>query len=198
MAYTPVSGPYGLVPVKLLSGTPFVGGVYRSMKIASGYNTTIFFGDVVKIVTGGTVERDTFDAAMTPVGVFMGCKYTDPNLGYELYSQSFPANTAADDIVAYVADATDLLFKAAVVSSGTTIGDLALTDIGANVAGVDNTGDSTSSNSRGAISDTSATTNTLPFRIVGLVEETKNSSGGYTEAYVKWNAGHQYNNTTGV
>jgi hypothetical protein len=198
MAYPTVSGPYGLVPVKLLSGTPFVGGVYRSMKIASGYNTTIFFGDAVKIVTGGTVERDTFDAAMTPVGVFMGCKYTDPNLGYELYSQSFPANTAADDIVAYVADATDLLFKAAVVSSGTTIGDLALTDIGANVAGVDNTGDSTSGNSRGAISDTSATTNTLPFRIVGLVEETKNSSGGYTEAYVKWNAGHQYNNTTGV
>ena len=198
MAYPTVSGPYGLVPVKLLSGTPFVGGVYRSMKIASGYDTTIFFGDAVKIVTGGTVERDTFDAAMTPVGVFMGCKYTDPNLGYELYSQSFPANTAADDIVAYVADATDLLFKAAVVSSGTTIGDLALTDIGANVAGVDNTGDSTSGNSRGAVSDTSATTNTLPFRIVGLVEETKNSSGGYTEAYVKWNAGHQYNNTTGV
>lgn len=198
MAYPAVSGPYGLVPVKLLSGTPFVGGVYRSMKIASGYNTSIFFGDAVKLVTGGTVERDAFDAAMTPVGVFMGCKYTDPNLGYELYSQSYPAGTVASDIVAYVADATDLLFKAAVVSSGTTIGDLALTDIGANVAGVDNAGDSTSGNSRGAISDTSATTNTLPFRIVGLVEETKNTSGGYTEAYVKWNAGHQYNNTTGV
>ena len=198
MAYPTVSGPYGLIPVKLLSGTPFVGGVYRQMKIASGYNTSIFFGDAVTVVTGGTVERDAFDAAMTPVGVFMGCKYTDPNLGYELYSQSYPANTVASDIVAYVADATDLLFKAAVVSSGTTIGDLAQTDIGANVAGVDNTGDSASGNSRGAISDTSATTNTLPFRIVGLVEETKNSSGGYTEAYVKWNAGHQYNNTTGV
>ena len=198
MAYPTVSGPYGLVPVKLLSGTPFVGGVYRQMKIASGYATSIFFGDAVKLVTGGTVERDAFDAAMTPIGVFMGCRYTDPNLGYELYSQKYPAGVVADDIVAYVVDATDLLFKAAVVSAGTTIGDLALTDIGANVAGVDNTGDSASGNSRGAISDTSATTNTLPFRIVGLVEETKNSSGGYTEAYVKWNAGHQYNNTTGV
>ena len=198
MAYPTVSGPYGLVPVKLLSGTPFVGGVYRSMKIASGYNTSIFFGDAVTLVTGGTVERDPFDAAMTPVGVFMGCRYTDPNLGYELYSQSYPAGTVASDIIAYVADATDLLFKAAVLSSGTTIGDLAQTDIGANVAGVDNTGDSTSGNSRGGISDTSATTNTLPFRIVGLVEETKNSSGGYTEAYVKWNAGHQFDSTTGV
>jgi hypothetical protein len=168
------------------------------MKIASNYGTSIFYGDAVKLVTGGTVERDTFDAAMTPVGVFLGCTYTDPNLGYKLFSQSYPANTVADDIEAYVVDATDVLFKVAVVSSGTTIGDLAQTDIGANVAGVDNTGDSASGNSRCAISDTSATTSTLPFRIIGLVEETKNTSGGYTEAYVKWNAGHQYDNTTGV
>ena len=61
MAYPTVSGPYGLIPVKLLSGTPFVGGVYRQMKIASGYNTAIFFGDAVTVVTGGTVERDAFD-----------------------------------------------------------------------------------------------------------------------------------------
>ena len=88
--------------------------------------------------------------------------------------------------------------RAAVVSSGTTIGDLAITDIGANVAGVDNTGSTITGNSKSAISDTSATTNTLPFRIVSLVEETKNASGGYTEALVKWNAGHQFNNTTGV
>ncbi len=197
MAYPTVSGPYGLVPVKLLSGSPFV-GVTRHFNIASGYATAIFYGDAVKLVTGGTVERDTFDAAMTPVGVFLGCTYTDPNLGYKVFRQSYPASTVASDIEAYVVDATDVLFKAAVVSSGTTIGDLAQTDIGANVAGVDNTGDSTSGNSRCAISDTSATTNTLPFRIVGLVGETKNSSGGFTEAYVKWNAGHQYDNTTGV
>jgi len=36
------------------------------------------------------------------------------------------------------------------------------------------------------------------LRIVSLVEETKNTSGGFTEALVKWNAGHQFNNTTGV
>jgi hypothetical protein len=197
MAYPTVSGPYGLVPVKLLSGTPYAGTV-RQYKIASGYGTAIFYGDAVTLVTGGTVERDTFDAAMTPIGVFMGVSYTDPNTGQKTFRQNYIASTAASDIEAYVCDATDVLFKAAVVSSGTTIGDLAQTDIGANVAGVDNTGDSVSGNSRCAISDTSATTNTLPFRIVGLVEETKNSSGGYTEAYVKWNAGHQFDSTTGV
>jgi len=168
MAYPTVSGPYGLVPVKLLSGVPFV-GVTRHYKIASGYATSIFAGDAVKLVTGGTVERDTFDAAMTPIGVFMGCTYTDPSLGYKVFRQYYPASTVASDIEAYVIDATDVLFKVAVVSGTTVIGDLALTDVGANVAGVDNTGDSVSGNSRCAISDTSATTNTLPFRIVGLV-----------------------------
>ena len=197
MAYPTVGGPYGLVPVKLLSGTPYVGTV-RHYSIASGYGTYIFYGDAVKLVTGGTVERDTFDAAMTPIGVFMGVTYTDPNTSQLTFKQYYPASTSASDIKAYVCDATDVLFKVAVLSSGTTIGDLAQTDIGANVAGVDNTGDTVSGNSRCGISDTSATTNTLPFRIVDLVEETKNSSGGFTEAYVKWNAGHAFDNTTGV
>lgn len=197
MAYPTIDGPYGLVPVKLLSGTPFA-GVTRQYSIASNYGTNIFNGDAVQLVTGGTVERDTFDAAMTPIGVFLGCAFTDPSTSQKTFKQYYPASTVASDIVAYVADATELLFKVAVVSSGTTIGDFAITDIGANVAGVDNTGSTVTGNSKCAVSDTSATTNTLPFRIVALVEETKNSSGGFTEAYVKWNAGHMFNNTTGI
>jgi hypothetical protein len=197
MAYPAVEAPYGLRPVKLLSGVPYV-GVTRSYKIASGYATSIFYGDAVTLVTGGTIQRDAADAAMTPIGVFMGCSYTNPTTKQKLFSQYYPASTAADDIEAYVVDATDVLFKVAVVSSGTTIGDLALTDLGANVAMVDNAGDVNTGNSKIAASATSATTNTLPLRIVGLVEETKNASGGFTEAYVKWNAGHQFNNVTGV
>jgi hypothetical protein len=197
MAYPTVDGPYGLLPVKLLSGSPY-SGVTRQYRIASGFATDIFYGDAVKLVTGGTVERDTFDAAMTPIGVFLGCTFTDPSTSQITFKQYWPASTVASDAKAYVCDATNVLFKAAVVSSGTTIGDLAITDIGANVAGVDNTGSTVTGNSKSAISDSSATTATLPFRIVDLVEETKNSSGGFTEALVKWNAGHLFDNTTGV
>ena len=197
MAYPTIDAPYGLVPVKLLSGVPFV-GLTRQYSIASAYGTNIFHGDAVKLVTGGTIERDTADAAMTPIGVFLGCTFTDPSSGNVTFRQYFPADTAASDIMAYVADGTDILFKAAVVSSGVVMGDLAITDIGANVAGVNNAGSTITGNSKIAILDTSATTNTLPFRIVALVEETKNSSGGYTEAYVKWNAGHQFDNATGI
>ena len=197
MAYPAVEAPYGLVPVNRIDGMPYAGSM-RTFKIASAYNTSIFAGDAVTLVTGGTIERDPFDAAMQPVGVFMGCTYTDPVLGYKIHSQYFPANLVASDIEALVVDDPNVLFKVAVVSSGTTIGDLSQIDLGANVAGVDNAGDTATGRSACAISDTSATTNTLPFRIVELVEETKNSSGGYTEALVKFNAGHQYNNTTGV
>ena len=197
MAYPTIEAPYGLVPVKLLSGVPFV-GITRHYSIASNYATSIFNGDAVKLVTGGTVERDTADAAMTPIGVFLGCTFTDPSTQQVTFKQYYPASTVASDIQAYVADGTDILFKVAVVSSGTTIGDLAITDIGANVAGVDNAGSTITGNSQIAISDTSATTNSLPFRIVDLVEETKNSSGGFTEALVKWNAGHAFNNLTGI
>ena len=197
MAYPTIDAPYGLKPVKLLSGVPYVGTV-RHYSIASGYATDIFYGDAVKLVTAGTVERDTFDAAMTPIGVFMGCSFTDPSTGQITFKQYYPASTAASDIKAYVCDATDVLFKAVVLSSGTTVGDLALTDLGANVAGVNNAGSTVTGNSKAGISDTSATTSSLPFRIVELVEETKNSSGGFTEALVKWNAGHAFANTTGI
>lgn len=196
MAYPTVEAPYGLVPVKRLDGMPYAGAT-RQYKIASGYGTSIFKGDAVKLVAGGTVERDTADAAMTPVGVFMGCSYTDATSGL-VHSQYFPANTVASDIVAYVVDDPSVLFKVAIVSSGTTIGDLAAADVGANVAMVDNTGSTITGNSKIAGSHTAATTATLPLRIVELVEETKNSSGGYTEALVKWNAGHQLDNTTGI
>lgn len=197
MAYPAVNGPFGLVPVQRLDGLPYAGAT-RHYRIASGNATPIFKGDAVTLVTSGTIEREEADAAMTPIGVFMGCAFTDPTLGSRLFSNFFPAGITGDDIVAYVVDDVNVLFKVAVVSSGTTIGELAITDIGANVAMVDNAGDSLNGRSRIAVSDTSATTNTLPLRIVDLVEETRNANGGFTEALVKWNAGHQLNNTTGV
>ena len=202
MAYPTVDAPYGLRPVKMISGSPYT-GVTRQYRIASAYNTNIFYGDVVKLVTGGTVERDTADAAMTPIGVFMGCTFTAPGTSQPTFKQYWPASTVASDARAYVVDATDVLFKVAVISSAASttpivIADLAITDIGANVQMVDNTGSTVTGNSKIAVDDTSATTNTFPLRVVDVVTETKNSSGGYPEVLVKWCAGHQFDNTTGV
>ena len=197
MAYPTVDAPYGLKPVKMISGSPYT-GVTRQYRIASAYNTNIFYGDVVKLVTGGTVERDTADAAMTPIGVFMRCTFTDPGTSQPTFKQYWPASTVASDAMAYVVDDPNVLFKVAVVSSGTTMSSLAITDIGANLQMVDNTGSTTTGNSKIAANATSATTNTFPLRVVDVVTETKTSSTAFPEALVKWCAGHQFDNTTGV
>jgi hypothetical protein len=56
MAYPTVDKPYGLKPVNLIGGQVFAGAT-RQMEIASGYATGIFYGDLVKRVTGGTIEK---------------------------------------------------------------------------------------------------------------------------------------------
>jgi hypothetical protein len=173
-------------------------GSTRLIAIASGEGTSIFFGDAVKL-TSGYITRDPADSAMTPVGVFVGCTYTDPNSNQKVFKQYFPAATVASDIQAYVVDDYDALFKVAVVSSGTTMSGVTQAAVGFNAALVDNTGSTFTGDSLVAISATTATTNTLPVRIVDVVSDTRNSLGSYTEVIVKWNFGmHQYQNATGV
>ena len=76
MAYPTVSAPYGLKPINLIGGQVFAGST-RLMEIASGYNTNIFYGDFVKRVIGGTIQKDTGTTANTPVGVFLGVSFTN-------------------------------------------------------------------------------------------------------------------------
>lgn len=199
MAYPTVSGPYGLKPVNLIGGQVFAGAT-RQIPIASAYNTNLLNGDLVKIVSSGTLEKDAGTTTATPVGVFLGCRYTDPNLGYELYSQYFPANTVADDIVAYVADDPDQLYKVAVVSGTVVIAGVGRTVVGNNVSLVQNAGSTQSGNSKVAVlSSSAATTNTLPIRVIDVVTETASAADTYVELIVKFNWGmHQYQNATGV
>ena len=197
MAYPTVSAPYGLVPVKLIGGQVFAGST-TALPIASGYATNIFNGDVVTISNAGVVVKNTTEDTLTPVGVFLGCSYTDPVRGF-INSNYFPAGTVASDITAYVADDPDLLFKIAIVSGTTVISSLTTTARGLNAALVQNAGVTATGNSRVALLASSVdTTNTLPLRIVDFVKETA-SGANFSEAIVKWNAGmHQYNNATGV
>ena len=215
MAYPTVDAPYGLKPVNLIGGQVFAGAT-RQIPIASGYAASIFNGDVVKLVSSGTLEKETGTTTATPVGVFLGCSYTDPTLKYKLFSQYYPANTVASDIVAYVADDPDQLFKVALVSGTTVIAGYGRTIVGNNVPLVQNSGSATTGNSAVAVNGASAaTTVSLPLRIIDVVPETVDASGNFTEVIVKWNApyftlaegtpntitfagGHQYLNPLGV
>lgn len=198
MAYPSVTGPYGLIPINLIGGQVFAGAT-RQIPIAVNSSTAIFFGDVVKLNSGGTLDKDTGTSAATPVGVFLGCTYTDPVYG-KTFRQYYPGTTNITDVMAYVQDDPDALFKVAVCTAGsTTISYLNRTAVGENSALVQNAGNTTTGDSRVALSATTATTSTLPIRIVDVVYETQSAPGSYTEVIVKWNQGmHQYLNPTGV
>ena len=97
------AAPYGFRPVGVLGAGTFSGAT-RQYKVTNSYGTSIFYGDVVKLVAAGTVEKDTGTTALTPLGIFVGCSYTDPGTNQPTYAQYWPASTSATDIKAYVVD----------------------------------------------------------------------------------------------
>lgn len=199
MAYPTVSGAYGLVPVRMVDGSPY-SGAQRSYKIESGNSDEIFHGDLVAIGTDGFIDRVAAGDNISYVGVFVGVSYTDPVYGLT-FRNYYPGGVTADDITAYVVDGANVLYKVAVVDSNGDVSGIAQSEVGNNV-GLDDqdpVGNTTTGRSYVAVDDDShADTDTLPLRVVQGVEETKDASGDFTEVLVKFNAGHQLSNTTGA
>jgi hypothetical protein len=183
MAYPVVSAPYGLLPQNLIGGQVFAGST-RMYNIQYGYATSIFYGDFV-VLSRGFVTRATVDTGDTlnqSVGIFLGCTYTNPTTKQKLFSQYWPASTAAGDCQAYIYDDPDAVFKAVVCSSGTTVASGAMAMIGTNLSAINNTGNTNTGNSANAVlapTNTPVTT-TLPLRMVGLVTDTAVSLGTAT------------------
>ena len=202
MAYPTVSAPYGLKPVNLIGGQVFAGAT-RQMQIASGYNTNIFYGDLVKRISDGTIEKDTGTATATPCGIFLGVSFTNASTGQVQQQQFYPASQqikSGTQIFAVVADDPDTLFQVVSCSSGTTVAAMGISAIGNNIALIQNAGSTTTGNSKVAIDEgTQTTTNTLPIRIIDVVRETATGADTFVEFIVKINATmHQYNNSTGI
>lgn len=189
-----VASPYGLRAVNRLDGLPYAGAT-RLFPIASGYNTNIFNGDIVSFAAG-TLTRTSGTAALSNIiGVFVGCTYTDPNLKYKVFRQSYPANTAASDIQAYVIDDPDVLFQIQANAS------VVAANIGSNAAIVNTAGSTATGNSAIALdASTIATTATLPLRLVDFVNGPTSQPGdAFTDVLVKFNFGmHRYENATGA
>ena len=183
MAYPVVSAPYGLLPQNLIGGQVFAGST-RMYNIQYGYATDIFYGDFVVLSRGFATRASvsTGTGLNQTVGIFLGCTYTNPTTKQKLFSQYWPANTAAGDCQAYVYDDPDAVFKAVVCSSGTTVASGAMAMIGTNLSAINNTGSVNTGNSANAILAPSATpvTTTLPLRMVGLVTDTAVNLGTAT------------------
>jgi len=182
------AAPFGLRPVGNLGGT--YNGSFRQYPVLSTYSTRICFGDVVKLVDGGTtttIEKDTGTTSATPIGIFLGCRFIDISTKQLTFSQQW-SGAAHTEGMAYVCDDPNILFE--IQADGTVNDD----DIAANAALVQGTSSSTLGISRVSLDiSTAATTAALPIRIVdfkgGFDGDEKGTS--FPIMLCKFNTGHQ-------
>ena len=102
---------FGLRPYRKLDGTPLVGAQNR-YKIADGYATAIYQGDLVRPLTDGTVVRSVGNTSYAVIGVFNGCFYNDPTTQKPTYSNYYPGGITPTQgqITAFVVDDPDAVF----------------------------------------------------------------------------------------
>lgn len=183
--------PYGMRPVGVLGGRP-ENGSFNSYKIASGYAANIFYGDVVKLVSTGVVEKDTGTATLTPIGVFVGCRFTNPTTKELTFSQYWPTGTVASDAFAYVVDDPWAVFQ---IQANGSVAQAAL---GENAEIVQTAGSTAIGTSKNSLNATTATTSTLPLRVVAFVDGPNSAVGdAYTDVIVKFN-NHQLTTLAGI
>lgn len=181
--------PFGLRPVRKLSGSPYNGAV-NIFSTASGDGTAIFLGDPVKLsgtssTVRGSVYTDVDQAATgdVMVGVVVGVlPDTRDSLIYRAASTT--------RLVAVCTD-VDMLYEIQEVSGGTA---LTAAAIGLNANFVVGSGSTTTGYSGVELNNaTEADTNTLDLQIVGLSDRADNAVGEHAKWLVRINR-HQFAN----
>ena len=201
-----VASPYGLRPVKMLGDRPWSHGVH-------GYPMTVnqtrglFFGDPVGLVGGSPTPLlatpTNAIGANSPIGVFMGCSFTDPIRGF-VNSQYLPANAVNNGLTkisCMIADDPMLVF--AIQADGpVTVNNIGMNAaLGNFTAGSLFTGDSAVNLASAGIAGAA----TLALRIYDFVYTATPSPGAgsqpgdpFTDCLVVWNFGvHRFQNGGG-
>ena len=179
---------FGLRPVGNLGGN--YNGSFRQYPILSTESTAIVFGDVVKLTDAGattTIQKDTGTTAATPIGIFMGCRYTDISTGQTQFSQVWSGAAHTNGMV-YVADDPNILFA---IQADSTVND---DDLAANCALVQGTANTTLGISRVSLDiSTAANTAALPLRVVDWLGGYDGDEKGtaFPIMVCKFNTGHQ-------
>jgi len=189
-----VAEKYGLRPVRKLDGSPFINAQNR-YRIASGYATAIYQGDLVKPVTGGGIERAVANTSDLVVGVFNGVFYTDPTTQKPTFKNYYPGGIAAADIVANVIDDPNVVYS--IDSDGA----FAVADIFKNFAITNVTGNTLSGISEVQLDyDVSGlTVSGTVLQAIDISQDTQNSEAGSAnvDVLVRIN-NHFYSQGTGV
>ena len=128
-----VSAPFGFSPSFHNSGQIRP----KAYAIASGYATSIFSGDPVKISTDGTVVLGTSDGTrsgttdgITLLGIFAGVEYLD-STGKPTIAPFWTGGTTGTNITAWVYDDPETLYDVQYANPGTAGTDSVQTAVGA-------------------------------------------------------------------
>ena len=141
-----------------------------AMLIKSDYTTAIFNGDAVIPVGTGYIQQATASTVQV-AGVFVGCKYLSVSQKRTVWSNYWPGSDNNGDVTAYVVN--DPNAKFVVQAGGSNVGQSAINaNIQLNV-GTGNTANGIS----GMYVESPNTTDTLPFRVVGLVTDPPGAPG---------------------
>ena len=164
---------FGMKPVRMIGGGAYTGGQSR-YRIAANYGTSIFQGDMVAQVTGGGIEVHADGGTVPIVGVFNGCRFTDPTSGKETFSNFYPASTNASDIEAFIIDDPNVIYE---IQCDATF---PIADLFVNFDIVYTSSGSTVTGISGAELDvtTGATTAGLPIKAIDISQDPENSDVG--------------------
>ncbi len=194
------AAPFGLRPIGRLDSGSLE--VFRQYPIASGYGTSIAMGDIVQLVDGGTattIEKQSAtgddSTEIDMVGIFLGCKFTDPNTNQMTFSQLWPASTVASDAMAYVVDDPNVLFAIQADAAPTNTGDI----YGKNTLLVQTAPNTTLKVSRVALDISELSTDAQnPIRVIDYLGGDQGDEKGTTYPILvcKFNY-HQHSSTTG-
>jgi hypothetical protein len=150
------------------------------MRILYSNTTAIYFGDAVIPLSTGYIGQATASTVQV-AGIFVGCKYLSTSMKRTVWSNYWPGSdvaSTAPDIEAYVVNDPNAKFL--VQAGGTAVG---IAAINANIQLNVGTGNAATGIS-GMFVETPNTTDTLPFRVVGLVTDPPGANGtDYASAY---------------
>lgn len=171
-----LDAPFGLRPAR----TSISSQQQNRYRIAANYNTSIFQGDLVAMVTGGGIERVAAGGSGFILGVFNGCEYTDPSTGKPRFSNHYPASTNAADIMANVIDDPNAVFEVQADAA------FPVTDLAGNYDILATAGDTVSGSSRIEleVGTADSTVATLPLKAIDISQDPENSDVSSANANV--------------
>ena len=173
------SAPFGFRQYSGTGSAP----TYEQVAVTIAYNATnIFYGDPVEPDANGLIiQGDGTTAAAGIAGVFVGAQYLSVAQKRTVWSNYWPGSdvSSANTVIGYIINDPNAKF---LVQTGSTGATQSTINLNASYSiGSGNTANGISA----ALLDvtTAATTNTLAFRVIGLVTEPPGSAGTESGAY---------------